>query len=367
MAKSTKKDPVPTANQLDDILGEIQSDLNKLYGVGTAARLSEPGITSKVDDWVSTRSIVVDSVLRGGRPKGSSLVPFGRQMEISGLNGAGKSSLCAQIAAEVQSQGGIAIVVDTEERIDEPYWTQLGVDTSRIVHISADSVEDVFNKQYSTLRKIKENYKDIKILMLWDSLGGTSKNALIDPDSKEAPMEQIKQAFGRAAAEISQGMMLINDIVGDTRTCYLYTNHVYHKMNAGHGDPYETYGGEKPKFYATVRLRLSRVGVIKDADFVSEKDMVIGHKVRVKALKNSMAPYLMERDAVVMGGRGFVNEYTVFDAAADLGVIKKSGAWSTWITANGEEVKFQGFAGFESKVVTHPEYAGLVARVEEGM
>lgn len=352
-------------SDIKEALEALQADFNKQFGKSAMTRLSSPKAISNVQDWVSSRSMVVDSVLRGGRPPGSSLVPFGREMEISGLEGCGKTTLCAQIAAETQAQGGVVIVTDTEEKIDAPYWASLGVDTEKILKITCNSVEEVFNEQYWALQNLPEYFGDKKVLMIWDSLGGTSIGELVDPKSKETPMEQVAQAYGRSAGEISKGIRLIHSIVAKRKACYLYTNHLYGKMNTmGYGDPWETYGGQKIKYLATVRLRLQRVGSIKEDDAASTGKSVTGLRVKVKALKNHMAPHELEREAILIGGRGFVNEYTVFDAGARLGVITKKGAWSTWKTPAGDEVKFQGFNGFEEKVVTHPEYPELYKEVE---
>ncbi len=134
-----------------EVLKKVQSDIEKKFGKDSMSRLSKPGTLSRVNNWVSSRSIVVDSVLRGGRPLGSSLVPFGRQMEISGLEKAGKTTLCAQIAAEVQKLNGTVFVIDTEERIAEKYWEALGVDNSKVSNIKAGSLSEVFDVQHAIL------------------------------------------------------------------------------------------------------------------------------------------------------------------------------------------------------------------------
>src|SRR5690242_4302839 len=164
MARPKKLEAVETSSDLDSILSSIQDDLNAAFGEGTATRLSDAATLSQIDDWVSTRSIVVDSVLRGGRPPGASLVPFGRQMELSGPPGSGKTTLCAQIAAEVLSRGGIVLLTDTEERIDHDYWTSLGADPTRMVSIKATTLEEVFEKQYRAIKFARDNAPDRLVL-----------------------------------------------------------------------------------------------------------------------------------------------------------------------------------------------------------
>lgn len=349
---------------IDSALQSLQDDINKACGEDVAMRLDCQDTLSRVDHWVSTRSLIVDSVLRGGRPAGASLVPFGRQMEISGPESSGKTTLCAQIAAETQAKGGVVLVTDSEERIDHAYWTALGVDTHRIVRLNADSLENAFNLQYEAILRARNHpvLADKLILLIWDSLGGTQSTDIdVDNNGKETPMEQAEKFAMRRAAKISQGMELINKVISESRACYLYTNHEYTKVGVTYGSNRETRGGMKPKYYATVRIQLTPIGQISEGD--QGNSQVIGNRVRVKALKNSMAGILYTRDAVVMAGRGFVNEYTVFDVAKSNRIITTAGSWSTWIAPSGAEVKFQGFHGFETVVVPHPEYQALVDNV----
>jgi recombination protein RecA len=361
-----RKSALHTTDDTDEVLNAIQSDLNQAFGDESAMRLDAQETLSRVDDWVSSRSIVVDAVLRGGRPVGSSLVPFGRQMEISGPPNSGKTTLCAQIAGEVQSQGGLVIVTDTEERIDHEYWSKLGVNVSRVLRIHANSLKEVYNKQYRALQFARDKAPDKRILLLWDSLGGTAGVDVVDPSAKDDPMTQAEKFSMRSAKVIGDGLTLINSIISQTRAAYIWTNHEYTQIGTSYGDPRETKGGQKPKYMATVRLRLTPAGQVKEPDVASGQDRVIGQKVRVKALKNSMAGILKEHEAMVMAGRGYVNEWTVFEVGGRMGFISKAGSWSM-VKMGGDEVKFQGFSGFEEKVVVHPNYAELVAQVVECM
>ena len=124
-----------------EIMQALQANLNKHFGAGAAAPLTAQETLSRIDHWVSTRSIVIDSVLRGRRPAPASLIPFGRQMEVSGPENSGKTTLTAQVAAETQRLGGMVMVFDTEERIDEPYWQKLGVKTNEILTVPSGSLD----------------------------------------------------------------------------------------------------------------------------------------------------------------------------------------------------------------------------------
>lgn len=374
MAKRTpaSTEPNGSKSQTDDILNDLQSDLEKEFGAGAAMRLDSAMTLSRVDHWSSSRSIVVDKVLAGGRAFPCSLIPFGRQIEVSGQPNSGKTTLCAQIAAEVQDKAGLVIVTDTEERLDHPYWQRLGVDTSRILSLKAESLEQVFDKQVKAIELMQKKAPDKPLLMLWDSVGGTSLDSIIDyeaegSNAKLTVMEAAKKMMANKARVIGTGMELINTRISRSRVCYMYTNHLYAKIGTTWGDPFETPGGNKLKYFATVRLRLQTVGEISEEDAVTGTKRIIGQRVLVKALKNSMAPMRIGMEAAIVGDRGFCNEWTVREIAEAIKAITKAGGWSTWKTPKGEEVKFQGWNGFLEKVVPHAEYSDLEAQVIEAL
>lgn len=373
--KEEKKEKPRSAQEhaavMDDMFDSMQEEMNEAFGKGTAQRLSSAATLSKVEFWVSTRSLIVDKVLLGARPTGASLIPFGRQTEISGLPGVGKTTLCAQLAAEVQQSGGFVVVTDTEERIDHPYWQSLGVNTDKILNLTARTLEEVFEKQHKFIETSNAKWPKIPILMLWDSLGGTSTDSILEEkdekghQKKDSIMTRAKKAMMVKAKLISAGMEVINPLVAKSKVAYVYTNTLYQKPDVDYGDPWVTPGGNKKDFFATVRIRLRRKEEIAREDETVSAKNVLGHRVEVKALKNSMAPQLRTIEAVIVGGRGFCNEYTVWEIADSMKLITKSGAWSTWTTPKGEEVKFQGWNGFLEKVATHPEYPDLFAAVAE--
>lgn len=367
MTKRRASKKVSTLNSddgLDEVLDELSADLNKMFGDNSVMRLDSQDTLSRVDRWFTSRSIVIDSVLRGTRPVGASLMPYGRMMEISGPEDSGKSTACAHAAAEVQSKGGIVLITDTEEKIDAGYWGRLGVNLKRCVRIKAESVKEVFNKQYASIQLAHKRAPERELLSIWDSLGGTSiHDSVVDDKLEESPMDQAEKFSMRRAKQIGEGVELMHGIVAKTRCCYLWTNHEYSKMNVKFGSPREQRGGRKPKYYATVRLQLTPMGAITVDDPVSGKKMEIGQKVLVRALKNHMSGIKLQRIAFVMSGVGFSNDMTVFETARQMKAITGKG-WYEWVTPKGEVVgKFQGFNGFMEKVVPHPEYDDLFASV----
>jgi recombination protein RecA len=377
MAKRSPAAPSAAAHAAStaDMLTSMQAEMNDMFDEDVAGILSSASTLSQIDQWVSTRSMVVDKVIAGGRPTPCSLVPFGRQTEISGLPGTGKTTLCAQIAAEVQAKGGFVVVTDTEERIDHPYWRKLGVDTDKILNLRANTLEQVFERQYVFIEKANEKWPGVPILMLWDSLGGTSTDSIMDDTDakgakkKDSIMERAKKAMMVKAKLISAGMEIINPAVAHSKVAYVYTNTLYQKPDIDYGDPWETPGGNKKNFFATLRLRIKVTSHIKEEDENTGKVSTIGQWVEVAALKNSMAPMKVSLPAAIIGGRGYSDDYSVWKLGTGLGVIvrPKGSAWSTWAAPSGDEVKFQGFDGFVEKVAAHSEYALLVQQVSEAL
>ncbi|MCF6205314.1 MAG: hypothetical protein L3J47_00275 [Sulfurovum sp.] len=348
VAKKPKVDP------FDAFHDALKSDMGD-----SVRKLSSDSILSSIEFSVSTGSIVIDKILAGGRETPCSMIPFGRQVEVSGLNSSGKTSLCAQIACQTQKMGGLVVITDTEERIDKDYWTMLGVDLNRVINLSATTIEDVFNKQEKCIKVHASMKSDVPMLMIWDSVGGTSSGDVLE--GKGELMERAKKMYGREAKLIGTGVKALNHLIAANKVCYLYTNHIYNNMNVGYGDTKTEYGGEKLKFHATVRLRLTKIADLKVEDQFGNKQKY-GQRVRIKANKNSMAPMQMEKEAVIIGGLGFSNEYTVFEIGKKAGLIKTSGSWST-ATLGTDQVKFQGWSGFQEKVVTHEKYDELLAAV----
>lgn len=343
------------SKELDKDIDSLQKELEGEFGKDSIQRLNSPEALSKVTSYVSTGSIIVDKLIAGTRHTPCSLFPFGRQTEVAGRNGSGKTTLVAQIARETQKAGGIVTVVDAEDRIDEEYWSNIGVDTGRIINIHAESIEEVFRKQMFTIDLVRKQAPDRLMLMIWDSVGSTSTETIResdDPMGGEAMLKDVRV--------IGHGMKVINQYISQSKVGYLYTNHVYRNVG-GYGPEWISNGGEKLQYFATLRLLLTKSTEIVEEDDLGNK-IIAGQRVRIRTIKNSMAPKRMEMEAIIYGGSGFNNEYSMFELAGQTKKITKA-AWSTWVTPDGEEVKFQGFKGFMDKVVTHKRYPDLVKDV----
>lgn len=343
------------ANQADEdqLVHLVVKKMESKFGEGAALNPDSGTILCKVEQWVSTRNFLIDSAIAGGLPMPRPIIPFGRLTEIAGLNGTGKTTLLGQIIAETQATGGIAAVIDTEQAIDLAYFEKLGVNLSRLIIVQCETIEDVFTRLVSLVDAIKEFSTDRLICIGWDSLGGT-------PTKAQAAAEADDHFYAEAAKVVGKNLQRLIQMISRERIALVFNNHLYRKMDVKYGDPWETYGGEKVKFYSTLRLRLERIAAIGEGK--DEDKVTIGHRVKVKVIKNKMAPMLRAVEVPCIGNHGFSLNYSVFEHAIKQGIIKGK-TWRSWETSSGEEVKFLGWRGFQEKVMAHAEYPDLVQQV----
>jgi len=342
-----KKIAAPTVDPLMDL---IVGDIQNKFGAASAGVLSAETILCKVDTWASTGSFLIDSLIRAGNDSTRPVIPFGRLTEIAGLEASGKTTLCAQIMADVQAQGGICCLADTEEALDLKYVASLGVDLEKVIWVRPDHMEDLFDKFEHLIQVIRKHAPDKMIAVLWDSVGATSTQAEVEGSAGDAHMMLAPRV-------ISKNLKRLVAPIARTKTALIVTNHLYTKPNVKFGDKWETYGGQKMKYLATLRLRLTKVGQISMT--VNGIKRVIGQDIRIKTVKNKMAAGLQTTDAHLLHGAGFANDYSIFHHMAALDAVKKSGRSQVWTTPKGEEVKYMGWRGFQSHVKSHSEYGSL--------
>lgn len=340
-------------NTLEDDLELIRTDLVKEFGKDIIGEHDSP--LSKVESWFSTRSFVFDKVIAGGRQYPCSAIPYGRQTEISGLEGVGKSSMIGHLIAEAQTQDAIVCSVDVEEAWSSEYMAKLGANLKKVLPIRADSIEDVIRKQKSTIELVSKKAPGRPLVMIWDSLGSTTTEALMDEEDPFAT-----QAMNKKQRILAQGFEILNPLVAKSKTAYIYTNHVY-RNTSGYGEDWIAPGGSKIKFFSSIRLRLTAKGKIKEKD-VFGVDQDIGQNVEVKCLKNRFAAKKLTYMAHIYQDEGYCNDYSYMEYAEKLKIITTAGPWKT-AKLGDEEVKFQGFSGFRDKVVKHPKYNLLVEQV----
>jgi len=316
-----------------DLADILAGELNKQAKDNKVAFfLDDDSAPTNVDGWVSTGCAMLDVAI-SNRPYGG--LPVGRIVEVTGLEQSGKSLVSAHLLAETQKQGGVAVLIDTETAVSREFLEAIGVDVSKLLYVSADSVEQIFDMTETIIEKVRETSKDRLVTIVTDSVAAASTTAEMASDYGKDGYATDK------AIIISKAMRKITNMIGRQKILLVYTNQLRQKMNAmPFGDPWTTSGGKALAFHASVRLRLKGTGQIKMK--VGGQDKIVGMKVRAQVIKNRMGPPLRSTDFEIYFDRGIDNYGSWLKVMKEEKIVKQSGAWYTYIdTETGEEIKFQ--------------------------
>jgi recombination protein RecA len=316
-----------------DLADILAGELNKQAKDNKVAFfLDDDSAPTNVDGWVSTGCAMLDVAI-SNRPYGG--LPVGRIVEITGLEQSGKSLVSAHLLAETQKQGGVAVLIDTETAVSREFLEAIGVDVSKLLYVSADSVEQIFDMTETIIEKVRETSKDRLVTIVTDSVAAASTSAELASDYGKDGYATDK------AIIISKAMRKITNMIGRQKILLVYTNQLRQKMNAmPFGDPWTTSGGKALAFHASVRLRLKGAGQIKMK--IGGNDKIVGMKVRCQVVKNRMGPPLRSTDFEIYFDRGIDNYGSWLKVMKDNKLVKQAGAWYTYVdTDTGEELKFQ--------------------------
>lgn len=295
-----KKDTdAPAAGGKSQALDLALAQIEKQFGKGSIMRLGEAHAVNV--ETIPTGSVSLDLALGGGIPKG-------RIIEIYGPESSGKTTVCLHAVAEVQKAGGTAAYVDAEHALDPAYAKRLGVNTDTLLISQPDSGEQAL-EVVETL--VRSNAVDIIVV---DSVAALVPQAEIEGDMGDAQM-------GLQARLMSQAMRKLTGVINRSKTTVIFVNQLRMKIGVMFGNPETTTGGNALKFYASVRMDIRRISQIKQGD------SVIGNHVRVKVVKNKVAPPFREAEFDIMYNQGISREGDVIDLAAAHEVVQKSGAW----------------------------------------
>ncbi|HET7827674.1 MAG TPA: recombinase RecA [Candidatus Saccharimonadales bacterium] len=329
--KSKIKDgPKPAGGGKSQALDLALSQIEKQFGKGSIMRLGEAQAVNV--ETIPTGSIGLDLALGGGIPKG-------RIVEIYGPESSGKTTVCLHAVAEVQKAGGTAAYIDAEHALDPAYAKRLGVNTDQLLISQPDSGEQAL-EILETL--VRSNAVDIVVI---DSVAALVPQAEIEGDMGDAQM-------GLQARLMSQAMRKLTGVINRSKTTVVFVNQLRMKIGVMFGNPETTTGGNALKFYASVRMDIRRLSQIKQGD------TVIGNHVRVKVVKNKVAPPFREAEFDIMYNRGISKEGDLIDLAASNGIVEKSGAWYTY---KGENIA-QGREAAKNYLAEHPKIFDEIAK-----
>ena len=321
-----------------DKLKALQLTLDKLeksYGKGTIMKLGDNAI--ETIEVIPTGSIGLDIALGvGGFPKG-------RVIEIYGPESSGKTTLAIHAIAESQKKGGIAAFIDAEHAFDRFYAKKLGVDVENLLISQPDNGEQALEIADNLIRS-----GAIDILVI-DSVAALVPKAEIEGEMGDSKM-------GLQARLMSQALRKLTGTISKTGCCCIFINQLREKIGVMFGNPETTTGGNALKFYASVRLDVRRISQIKDTDEVS------GNRVKVKIVKNKVAPPFRVAEFDIMFGEGISKAGEIIDLGVDHNIIKKSGSWFSY----GQTRLGQGRDAVKQLILDNPELMDeLEAKIKE--
>ena len=307
------------------------SQIEKQFGKGSVMKLGE--YKAMEVEAIPTGALSLDIAL------GIGGVPRGRIIEVFGPESSGKTTLALHIIAEAQKMGGEAAFIDAEHALDPVYARKLGVDIDNLIVSQPDTGEQALE---ITEALVRSGALDVIVV---DSVAALVPKAEIDGDMGDSHM-------GLQARLMSQALRKLAGAINKSKTVLIFINQLREKIGVMFGNPETTTGGRALKFYASVRMDIRKIENIK------QDGEVVGNRVRVKVIKNKVAPPFREAEFDVLYGKGISKEGNIFDMAVNLDIVEKSGSWFSY---SGERIG-QGRENAKRFLIEHPEKLQEVER-----
>ena len=327
-SKESKQQNV--SNERVKALGLAMDSIKKQFGEGSIMKLGDSR-HGQIES-IPTGALALDVAL------GIGGIPRGRIIEVYGPESSGKTTLAQHIAAEVQKKGGIAAIVDAEHAMDPEYARKLGVNVDELLISQPDTGEQALE---ITEQLVRSGAVDLVIV---DSVAALVPKAEIEGDMGDS-------LPGLQARLMSQALRKLTGIVSKTNTAVLFINQLRQKIGVMFGNPETTTGGNALKFYASVRLDIRKIETLK------KDGTEYGNRVKVKVVKNKMAPPFRIAEFDIIYGKGISTSGCILDMATDMEIVKKAGSWFSY----NEERIGQGRDGARNFLEQNPK---MMAEIE---
>ena len=323
---------VSVADDKKKALNLAIAQIEKSCGKGSIMKMGKDAEKVRVE-FIPTGAINLDAAIGVGG------IPRGRITEIYGPESSGKTTLCLHVVANAQRAGGVAAYIDAEHALDTEYARKLGVDVDNLLISQPDTGEQALE-----ICEILVRSGAVDIVVV-DSVAALVPKAEIEGDMGDSHV-------GLQARLMSQALRKLTGAIARSKTSVIFINQLREKIGVMFGNPETTTGGKALKFYASVRLDIRRIGPVK------EKEEVIGSHVRVKVVKNKVAPPFKQAEFDIMYAEGISHTSLLVDIGAEAGIIEKSGAWYSF---NGQKIG----QGRENAKMYLKDNPAIMAEVEE--